>query len=183
MKHTLQSKDYRHQIWGHLNAIAEASGSTFIDAKALTLTVTIESFLGSEFPSLAEPDSEFKNALVEMRHYIEAWEVDFAIRERVLGAISNFQYVSATDKMRALVEKGAITKGQYKSWKRLRHPTAHSYLSTGIDAPDMVQLLQDCEVLFYHLVFYAIDYEGPYTDFATPGWPLKEYPGGSIWSR
>ncbi|MFX1476102.1 MAG: hypothetical protein ACFFCO_11585 [Promethearchaeota archaeon] len=183
MKHTLKSKEYRHQIWGHLNAIAEASGSTFIDAKALTLTVTIENLLGSEFPSLAEPDSDLKNAIIEMRHYIEAWEGDPAIRERVLGAISNFICASATDKMRSLVDKGAITEDQYKSWKKLRHPTAHSYLSTGIGTQDMIQLLQACEVLFYHLVFYAIDYEGPYIDYAIPGWPLKKYPGGSLWSR
>lgn len=181
MRYISNTEDYRHLIWGQLNAIAEASGSSFIDAKVLTLTVAIESLLRSEFSSLGELDQATQESIEAIREYIQAWGGDDSIKERVLGIIRGFKNSSATDKMRKLVDKGAITKDQYSNWKKLRNPTAHSYLSTGIPTPDMIQLMQSCEVLFYHLVFHAIGYEGPYIDYSTPGWPLKEYPGGSLW--
>ena len=111
----------------------------------------------------------------------EAWDGNDSMKNRVLGMIGSFRIPSATDKMRVLVDKGVITDDQYSDWKKLRNPIAHSYLSTGIPTPDMIQLLQSCEVLFYHLVFRVIGYEGPYVEYSTLGWPLKEYPGGSLW--
>jgi hypothetical protein len=182
MRHTMDSKDYRHQIWGQLNAIAEASASSFIDAKALTLTVAIESLLGTEFPSLGEPTPKLESSIQKIRTHIKSWEGDPSIKDRVLSMIGNLSSASATDKMRALVDRNAITEEQYKAWKKLRNPTAHSYLKTGIATPDMIKLLQSCEVLFFHLIFHAIGYKGPYMDFSTPGWPLKEYPGNSLWT-
>ncbi len=34
----------------------------------------------------------------------------------------------------------------------------------------------EVEVLFYHLIFHVIGYEGPYTDYASPGCPVRRYP-------
>lgn len=182
MRYTSDTEDYRHPIWGQLTAIAEASGASFIDAKALTLTVVIESLLRSEFPDLGEPDQRTEDSIEEITKIVQAWDSADSIKNRVLGMIGSFRVPSATDKMRILVEKDVITDEQYRDWKKLRNPTAHSYLSTGIPAPDMIQLLQSCEVLFYHLVFHAIGYEGPYIDYSTPGWPLRNYPRRSLWS-
>jgi len=181
IRYTSASESYRHQIWGQLNAIAEASGSSFIDAKALTLTVAIESLLQSEFAGLGEPDRRTKDSIEAVTEYIKAWDGDDTMKNRVLGAISSFNTASATDKMRELVEQGAITENQYRNWKKLRNPTTHSYLSTGIPTPDMIKLLQSCEVLFYHLIFRAIDYEGPYVDYSTLGWPIRDYPSHALW--
>jgi hypothetical protein len=181
MKYISATEDYRHPIWGQLNAIAEAGGASFIDAKALTLTVAIESLLQSEFPELGQPDQQTQDSIEAITEYIKAWDGDDTMKNRLFGAIGSFKNPSATDKMRKLVDKSAITKHQYESWKKLRNPSAHTYLSTGIPTTEMVQLLQTCEVLFYHLVFHAIDYEGPYVDYSTPGWPIKDYPGRTHW--
>ncbi len=181
MKHTLKSEEYRHPIWGQLNAIMEASGSSFIDAKALTLTVAIESILGTEFPYLGEPGKIIGSMIDDLRDYVQSWEGDSSVKNRLLGMISNFGSSSASDKMRELVNRKAITEDQFKAWKKLRNPTAHSYLQTGIPTIEMVDLLQSCEVLFFHLIFYSIGYEGPYLDFSTTGWPLKKYPGNTLW--
>lgn len=181
MRHVVHTKHFRHPIWGQLNAISESSASTFIDAKALTLTVAIESLLGSEFQSLGVPTRKTTESIKQISEHIQEWDGGPTIKARTLGMVGNLNYSRAMDKMRALTDKGAITKDQYEAWRKLRNPSAHSYLSSGLPTPKMVELLQKCEVLFYHLVFYSIGYRGPYIDYATPGWPLRSYPENSPW--
>ena len=30
-------------------------------------------------------------------------------------------------------------------------------------------------VLFYNIIFYAIGYDGDFTDYSMPGWPIRHY--------
>lgn len=182
LRYSMSKVANRHPIWGQINAISEASSSSFLDAKALTLTVAIESLLFNEFPDIGTPSEKSKVSIEQIREYIDNWKGDNVIKRRVLGMISNLHSTRAIDRMRALAEKGAISEQQHKSWNKLRNPTTHSYLTSGMPTNKMLRLLQECDVLFYHLVFYAIGYKGPYTDYATPGWPLKRYPGDSFWN-
>jgi hypothetical protein len=182
MRHTVQTDSHRHPIWGQLNAISESSGSTFIDAKALTLTVAIESLLTTEFRSLGIPTSKTKEEIDQIYKHIESWDGNALIKARTLSMVGNLKSSRAIDKMRALADKGAITKEQYEAWSELRNPSTHSYMSSGMPTPTMLELLQTCEVLFYHLVFSCIGYEGPYIDYSTPGWPLRAYPGNAPWN-
>lgn len=181
MNNALQTESYRHPIWGQLNAISESGGSIFIDAKALTLTVAIESLLASEFAPLGVPTSKTIASIDEMYSHVESWDGDARVRDRTLGMVRTLKAPRAMDKMRALTDKGAITKDQYEAWSKLRNPSAHSYLLSGLPTPTMLELVQKCEVLFYHLVFSCIGYHGPYIDYSTPGWPLKAYPGNDPW--
>jgi hypothetical protein len=182
MRHAVQTESFRHPIWGQLNAISESSGSVFIDAKALTLTVVIESLLATEFRSLGKPTKKTVESIDQIYNHVDSWDGDPSIKARTLSMVGSLKSSRAMDKMRDLAEKGAITKDQYEAWSKLRNPSAHSYMSSGLPTPKMVELLQKCEVLFYHLVFSCIGYEGPYIDYSTPGWPLKSYPGNSPWN-
>jgi hypothetical protein len=53
-----------------------------------------------------------------------------------------------------------------------RPPALKSILSTVED----MNLDSIINVLLYHIVFDIIGYRGPYTDYATRGFSIKEYP-------
>lgn len=176
LKHTLGYEKRRHPLWGQINAVYEASAGMFIDAQALTLTVAIESLLGNEFPNLGTPTKKERKNIKEAQKYIAAWDGDEKIKNRIQGSVSQFFKSRALDKMRKLAELGAITNEQWEAWQKLRNATTHSYLSTSFSSDELIDLIQKNEVLFYHLIFYAISYKGPYMDFSLSDWPLKQYP-------
>jgi hypothetical protein len=181
LKHTLYHEKPRHPLWGKLDAIFEASSASFIDAEALTLTVAIESILASEFTELGSPSKKEEAAIREAIDYIKSWDGNEKIKNRIMGLVSNLLQTRALDRMRKLEKIGAITEEQYRAWQKLRNPSTHSYQDANIPTAEHIQLLQECEVLFYHLIFHAIGYKGPYTDFSVPGWPLKKYPERNSW--
>jgi hypothetical protein len=176
MRHTIQSSAREHPLWGQLSAVYEASSGQYVNAEALTLTVAIESLLGTVFPSLGRPSPKDIAAIREAQAYLREWNGDESIKNRIAGSVGQLMQPRALDRMRGLAAKGAITDGQWKAWQRLRNPSAHSYLSPSMPTTEFIKLIQKVEVLFYHLVFYAIGYKGPYMDFASPGWPLRDYP-------
>lgn len=175
-RHLLLEGQKRHPVLGMLSSIYEAASAPFIDAEALTLTVAIEALLHVEFPNLGVPTAAGQNAIATLLQYVEDWNGSRSLRDRAKGAISNFRQSRALDKMRALAARGAITQAQYEAWQDLRNPVTHSYLTSGIPTPKFLKLVRTCEVLFYHLIFHAIGYKGPYTDFSEADWPMKQYP-------
>lgn len=80
--------------------------------------------------------------------------------------------------MKALEKAGAITKPQAKAWQTLRNKSAHSYQMHNSKNSKFVELIFQINVLFYHLIFYAIGYKGPYMDVSEIGFPIKQYPSG-----
>jgi len=183
LRYTLEEDKLSHPIWGKLNAIYEASDASFIDAQALTLTVAIESLLLSEFRDLGYPTQKERNAIEDIVQHIDTWNGDERIKNRAKGMLSNLGQPRAVARMDDLANKRkAISVDQSKSWQRLRNPSTHAYQSSGIETPEFLELIQQCMVLFYHLIFYAIGYRGPYIDYGSRGWPLKKYPGNTLWS-
>lgn len=181
LQYTIEHQKTRHPIWGQLNAIYEAASASFIDAEALTLSVAIESMLLSEFSDIGYPSRKEKDSIDELLAYLQNWNGNEDIKGRVKSMVGNLKKPSATDRMYKLEKKGAINENQIKSWKNLRHPSVHRYLASGKPTPEFRQLIDECKLLFYHLIFHAIGYEGPYTDFSSIGWPLKKYPGNQLW--
>ena len=181
LKHTLGHDVKRHPLWGKRNAIYEASSASFIDAEALTLTVVIESLLTSEFPNLGHLSNIDVRWVRKASDYFEAWNGKEEIKNRIRGLISTLNQPRALDIMRELERLGAITDGQYRAWQKLRNPSAHSYQSSNIPTRELIDLLEENRVLFYHLIFFAIGYKGPYVDYTTPDWPLKRYPDRTPW--
>lgn len=176
-KHTLSFKRKRHPIWGQINAVYEASLTSFVDALALTLTVAIEGLLGSEFVDIGKPTKAYNRAIKDINRYVDGWSGKEDIKARVRGSLSQLSHPRALDKLRELVKRGAITDDQRKAWQELRNPSAHGQVSS-LSSEKLIRLTQKVEVLFYHLIFFAIGYRGLYMDFSEPDWPLREYPPG-----
>jgi hypothetical protein len=176
LQHVINHSEPLHPLWAQLNAIHEASSGRFIDAHALTLTVAIESLVSSEFSHLGELTNEEKKGVQEALKYIDNWNDSTGIKNRIKGSITAMLNPRVGDKMKALEEAGAITKMQRKAWQNLRNKSAHTYQVHNSESSSFVGLIFQINVLFYHLIFYAIGYEGPYMDVGEIRFPIKQYP-------
>jgi hypothetical protein len=165
-----------HPIWAQLNAVYEASNSIFIDAQALTLTVAIESFISSEFSHLGKLIENEEKSVNDALAYIDTWDNSTEIKNRIKGSIAEMRKSRVGDKMRALKKAGAVNNAQVKGWRILRNKSSHAYQAHNSSNSEFVELVFQMNVLFYHLIFYAIGYEGPYTDVSELGFPSKHYP-------
>ena len=70
--------------------------------------------------------------------------------------------------------------GHIEAWKQLRnrsvHPAKKDIDVASYDFQTMIDNLNRVTVLLYHIVFHAIGYRGPYTDYSTINYPQQEYP-------
>lgn len=176
LQHIISYNQPLHPLWAQLNAIYEASSGMFIDAHALTLTVAIESIVSSEFAHLGQLTKSEKDAIQRALKYIENWNDDTGIKVRIIKSVESFSHPNVSDKMKALMKAGAITKKQWDAWKNLRNKSAHSYQAHHSKNSKFVKSIFQINVLFYHLIFYAIGYKGSYMDVSEIGFPIKQYP-------
>jgi len=176
IKHTTKFEGSRRDIWGYLNAVYEASGASYIDAMGLTLTVVIETLLATKFPNLGKLTRAEQRQITTLKEHIDAWTGSDPLKRRLHGAVSQWSHPRAVDKMRALAKKGAIAEEQWKAWQTLRNANVHAFQATNLGTAKFSALIASGRVLLYQLIFHAIGYRGPYLDFSTPGWPVKQYP-------
>jgi hypothetical protein len=176
LQHIINYDQPLHPLWAQLNAIYDASSGMFIDAHALTLTVAIESIVSGEFSHLGKLTKKEEEAVQKAVEYVEGWNDNTGIKERVKGSINAMLQPRVGDKMKALEKAGAITKTQAKAWQNLRNKSAHSYQTHNSKNSKFVELIFQMNVLFYHLIFYAIGYKGSYMDVSELGFPIKQYP-------
>jgi hypothetical protein len=179
LQHIIDYNQPQHPFWAQLNAIYEASCGTFIDSHALTLSVAIESLVTLEFPNLGVMTEEEEKGVKEALKYIEKWEGDTGIKNRIIGSINSYSHPSLGSKMKSLVEIGAIKKQHWDAWKAIRNKSTHSYQTHEVkDAKSIkfVNSIFQVNVLFYHLIFHAIGYEGSYMDTSVIGFPIMQYP-------
>ena len=176
LQHIINYDQPLHPLWAQLNAIYEASGGMFIDAHALTLTVAIESIVSGEFSNFGKLTDEEEEGVQKALEYIDVWNDNTGIKERIKGSINAMIQPRVGDKMKALRKASAITRTQERAWQKLRNKSAHSYQTHNSKNSKFVELIFQMNVLFYHLVFYAIGYSGPYMDVSELGFPIKQYP-------
>jgi hypothetical protein len=176
LQHVINYDQPLHPLWAQINAIYEASSGMFIDAHALTLAVAIESIVSSEFSHLGKLKKREEDAVQKALEYMEDWKDKAGIKDRIKGKIKTLLEPNVGNKMKALEKVGAITNAQAKAWQSLRNKSAHSYQTHGSKNSKFVKLIFQINVLFYHLIFHAIGYKGPYMDVSETGFPIKQYP-------
>ncbi len=153
--------------------IVEMNSST-IDAQALALGVAVEALLKEIYPDIALPSEEFLGELESAKALIERAQMSESATSRILGSLSAMKKSRAKDRLLALVGDNVITRAQYDSWVRLRNSSAHAEVHELNN--EYLGLRSSVLVLSYCLMFNAIDYQGPFTDYGTPGWPEQLYP-------
>ena len=164
-----------HSVSGQLAAIREASTARYIDAYALTMTVAVESLAFSDVPvRVRRPPVRQIESLLS---WIRDWGGSEELKVRALGAVANLGQTRAGDILRNLVRNAVITKQQYEAWQKLRNRSTHGYQLLRGNPNQLRELLPIVQVMFYRMVFHAIGYRGPYTDYSSPDWPIRQYPG------
>ncbi len=175
LRHGLACTAAVHPISAQLAAVREAGAGRYIDAYALTLCVAMESLLQSSFGKV-RIKIPTEQELGDLLKWIQDWKGSAQLKNRTAGAIGQMRQRRAGDIMRALVGREIITRDQYKAWDRLRNRSAHEYQLSKNNPEELRTLLPKVEVLLNHLIFHAIGYKGPYTDYASLDWPIRQYP-------
>lgn len=147
-----------------------------IDAQALALGVAVEGLLAEVYSGLGEPCDELVREIDKAVALVEG--SDLSVKARISGSIQAMKRSRPKDRLLSLVAANTITKDQYTAWEKLRNSTAHAV----VHHPDnkFLNLYSRVLVLFHCLIFSAIEYSGPFTDYGMPGWPEKIYPFNEV---
>jgi hypothetical protein len=176
LRYTIKSPERDHLLWGLINTISEVKSISYIDAHALVLGVTLESVLQREFPELGGRPAAVEAAIRNAQQHIRTWDGLGTVRNWLHSFAGGLARIGPLDRLRALAARGLVDAELINSWQKLRNVNAHHFQSGKLDGEQLSELLQQCTVLFYQIVFARINYRGVYTDYATPGWPERVYP-------
>lgn len=102
------------------------------------------------------------------------WKGSAEILERLSGSVKQMGKIRAKDKLHKLIEQGIISKEQYDAWNEVRNKEAHADRLYNV-LQQRLWFFDKILVLFYRLIFNAIGYEGLYTDYSLPDYPLWPY--------
>ena len=73
----------------------------------------------------------------------------------------------AKDRLHILKEQGFVRDELIKEYEKLRNSCAHGDLVSGMQMQTDLDQYAAAIVLFYHLIFSAINYSGEYTDYSS----------------
>jgi hypothetical protein len=161
--------------------IAIASNGT-PQAFALSLAVTVENLvkqLSGSFVNSAIPDMPSNDDLDSLQSYIEAWEGNAVIKDRVVQILrSQLRNLPTRKKLEILCEDGVVKNEQIKAWNDIRNPLAHGKI---IEFPMDDSFWQRRNLLIsmvYRLALHKIGYKGLITDYASPDLDIVDFQWG-----
>ena len=146
-----------------------------MDTESLILSVAIEGLLKEEFDNVDYRNAELKKQIDEARCVIASSGLERNFKDRVLGFFGNMLKPRAKDLLHILKDKNLLDSKLVREYDKLRNSSAHGELA---DSSRFQVHLDRCAavlVLFYHIIFLAIGYNGPYTDYSTRGFPEKQF--------
>jgi len=167
----------------HIHRAREASVNA-IDARALGITVAVEGLVNLAYPRLGRLTAAYKAAVKELRGYATKWPgfpdggVGSSLRARLPGLVGQLNDVGAGKRLELLAEMGLVEGRLVRAWKKLRHPAAHAETPDPGKRQELADHVHAAGVLLNQLVFGAIGYEGPYSDYSTHDFPVRNYPPG-----
>lgn len=163
-----------HPIFRWIHAVIE-SGCSSIDTESLILSVAVEGLLNEEFNKLEFRSTELEAQIEKVRCIILQSDLEQTFKDRLLGSFGGMLKPRAKDLLHILKDRDLINALLLKEYGKLRDSSAHGEVA---DSSKFQVHLDRCAavlVLFYHLIFLAIGYTGPYTDYSTHGFPVKEF--------
>jgi hypothetical protein len=169
-------KDSWHPIFWWLNKIIESQSSS-IDVEALVRSVAIEGILKSEFSDLNDLDENLQSQIDKIKDIISKSDLEENFKKRLNGSLGSMFNLRPKDRLHILKSRGLINDAHIKEYGKLRDSSTHGDLVSEIHLQEFFNQCNSVLVLFYHLIFTAIGYKGPYTDYSTYGFPLKDFEG------
>ena len=155
----------------------------WLETIALLLGVAVEGILKEEkFKNLVKQESTLLSEITRLIQHINSAPLDSSLISRVVSAVQNMSSMSASDKLHALVQSGALDEEDRKAWKRIRNRSAHG--SFEVNPKQMQSVLDDVfrlTTLIYKLVFLLIGYSGAYSNRAPRGWRDDQFDAHAYW--
>jgi len=159
----------------HAYSLVEASEAS-IDAEALALGVAVEGIVKEVLTDRPTPDEALKGAVAKAKGAVSRLGLDQTYQNRFCGALDHVLMPRTKERLHELASQGRIRKEHVDTWARLRNTWAHGSRPRDWGNQQLLDSISTVTVLFYCLVFAAIGYEGPFTDYSRRGWPDANYP-------
>jgi hypothetical protein len=171
---------YWHTCSNHLHNACEASANS-LDAWAIGLGVAVEG-LANLLPKELNPTE--MTQLEDLKTFINQQVSDSLdhkiFAKRIEGLINNLTSIRAIDRLNGLADSGGTVAALLKDWQKLRNTSVQPNKRGGnlaqADYQKLIDQVHHVTMLMYHIVFALIGYKGPYTDYATHGFPERTYP-------
>ena len=155
----------------------------WLETIALLLGVAVEGILKEEkFKNLVKQESTLLSEIMRLSEHINSAPLESSLISRVVSSVQNMSSMSASDKLHALVQSGALDEEDRKAWKRIRNRSAHG--SFEVNPSQMQSVLDDVfrlTTLIYKLVFLLIGYSGSYSNRAPRGWRDDQFDAHAYW--
>jgi hypothetical protein len=166
-----------HPISNKVHDVIVGGESSF-EASLLALSVAVEGALKAGLPQLAARSSSVVGQIDHALDLISQSDLEESFKKRMEGSLNGMRNSRSIDKLLYLQNEGLIREDLVGAWKRLRNPSVHS---DGL-APGAIEKqfrdYQSALSLFHEIIFLAIGYTGPYTDYSVAGWPEREFAQG-----
>lgn len=172
--HTYQEPGW-HPISRYIGSTIEASAAS-LDTLVLALSVAVEGLSSHCFKDLVLIDERFLNEIAEVELAVKKLDVSDTAKSRISGSLSGFKKPRNTDFLHEFIKANNLNADFFDAWKRLRHHSAHGGTSGNREIAETIQLRDSVLTLLYSLVFGAINYKGPRTDYSQHGWPQVLWP-------
>lgn len=161
-----------------LNSSILQSGKSALQVQAITLSVVIESLLKDHFGEIYELDLELEGQIDMVSSMVEKKEgLNQNFTQRISGMLSSMKHPRAKDILIPLRDAGNIKPLLVKTYGDLRNKSAHAHSASGGDIQNYLNQINAVLVLYYHLVFLLIGYQGAYTEYGQYGYPNHQFSG------
>lgn len=168
-------KDKIHPISAQIRAVG-ISGAGAVETRSLILCVAIESILAHVIDIENNISAEYEEWVGRVQEFLADWGGPEHLTKRLKGSIDRLHEVSATSRLLQLSKQGIVSRDQIQAWKRLRNKLAHGGALSANSLQKFLNLYHIVLGLFYSIIFHAIEYNGKYSDYSVPGWPMRDYP-------
>ena len=155
------------------NIILSSTGA--IEARILSLVIAIEKILKMYYGKVGAISENEKKDIDFAINCIKDSAIDSRTKKRIVGAVGTWYKASAKTLILKLVQDGLITNDEFDSWDKARNQLAHGEFLKYTDLQYLVDIHSKVLTMFYKLIFNVIRYRGPYVDYGTKGWPIKDF--------
>jgi hypothetical protein len=174
LAHVSVGRDGRYHPLSVLIRRALRAEAGTLEEAALARCVVVEGIADLAFPDLGKPSPKTLKAVVALEDLLREHLESSLIRTRVEGFFGALRGRNARAALHSLAEQGVVTDDQLEAWERLRHVAAHGR-EYQLPLREVFELSQKVRVLMSRLVFESIGYAGAYTDYGSPGWPVRNH--------
>lgn len=146
-----------------------------VDVIVLAISVAIEGITKHCFRKYGFIDQSFAD---DIAVFLDCLPIDKKSKNRIKNALPNKNKFSAKEALIRLQGMDLIPVALVNEWGKTRNVRAHADIAETQDIQAIADLYEQSQrllQLFYFLVFLAIGYTGPFTDYSVVGWPDRVF--------